>query len=109
MSSEDLVNPQFDERFSRRVKLLNEAAAGRLEELQCPECDKLTVSVWFTHPEKESYRMWFLCSACNFHTRVQCTGKPSHFSEIRRRIDLEERDASILGESIFKRPASLIE
>jgi hypothetical protein len=109
MYPEDTANLLSGEKASRRLKLLNEAADGRHERLQCPECDQPTVSVWFTHPEGEFYRIWFLCSACTFHTRVQCVDKPAHFSEGRRRMDLEEKDTSILKKSTFKRPSILLE
>ena len=86
------------------VRLLNEAALGRLDDLECPKCRHTAVSVWFTHPAPDVYRTWFICSDCDFHTRAQLTDRPQYFSESRVNTELEERDLSILKQSLFKRP-----
>jgi hypothetical protein len=93
-----------EERLSLHLQLLNDVAAGRLENLQCPNCGRAAVSAWFTHPAKAIYRTWFICSDCDFHSRAQNTDRPNFFSEARVCTDLEERDLSILKSSLFKRP-----
>jgi hypothetical protein len=95
-----------DERLSLHRHLLHEADAGHLENLECPTCRQSAVSVWFTHPDTDVYRTWYLCTKCDFHTRVQNTDKPDFFSEDRIRTDLQDRDRSILKHAIFKRPPS---
>lgn len=64
----------------------------------------MTVSVWFSNPAERTYRTWFLCSDCGFHTRAQHSGMPSHFAEERRRQDLDGLDCDILKKAILKRP-----
>ena len=91
-------------RMAGYLRLLNEYEAGNLDNLECPTCRHRAVSVWFTNPAKDFYRTWFLCTDCNFHTRAQNSGKPQHFSEERRRMDLEERDAAILNVAVVKMP-----
>jgi hypothetical protein len=58
MSTESSQHPKktSDERASWHVQLLKEAAAGRLDDLECPKCRQLAVSVWFTHPAADFYR-----------------------------------------------------
>lgn len=34
---------------------INEAAAGHLDDLECPKCRQAAVSVWFTHPANDVY------------------------------------------------------
>jgi hypothetical protein len=91
-------------RMVEQVRLLNECEAGNLENLECPTCELLTVSVWFTNPAVGFYRTWFTCTECGFHTRVQNSSKPLHYSEERRRTDLEERDSQILSNAVFESP-----
>lgn len=104
MPSEDFQNPHNDKALLSQLRLLDEAATGHLEELECPNCHQAAVSVWFTHPAADTYRTWFICADCDFHTRAQNTDRPRFFSEDRVRTDLEEHDLSILKQSIFKRP-----
>ena len=68
-----------------RLALLEEANAGNLENLPCPRCKELRVSVWFTHPAKDEYRTWFTCSKCGFEMRAQNAGRPPHYSMERDR------------------------
>src|SRR2546427_12972592 len=103
-NSQNLQNNSSDERLSSQLRLLNEAAAGHLDDLECPKCRHAAVSVWFTHPASDVYRTWFICADCDFHTRAQNTAKPSFFSEARVNTELEEQDLSILRASLFKRP-----
>ena len=98
------MSTKSDARLRVHLHLLNEAANGRLDGLECPTCWKKTVSVWFTHPAVDFYRTWFLCTACDFHTRAQHAAKPAFFTEARVRSDLEDKDLSILEGAIFKRP-----
>jgi hypothetical protein len=104
MPTESSQNPNNDERLTLQLRLLNEAAAGRLDELECPKCRQAAVSVWFTHPAADFYRTWFICMNCDFHTRAQNAEKPPFFSEDRVSTELEEKDLAILRQSIFKRP-----
>jgi hypothetical protein len=98
-------NPRHsDERLSSHVRLMKGAAAGQLEDLECPTCGHAAVSAWFTHPEPDMYRTWFICSDCDFHSRAQNTERPVFFSEVHVCTDLEERDLSILKRSLFRRP-----
>ena len=94
---------QNEKRLSPQLHLLNEAAAGRLEDLECPTCRKTAVSVWFTHPASDTYRTWFICANCDFHTRVQNTERPQSFSQDRVNTNLEERDLSIFRQSLFRK------
>lgn len=106
MSTEESQTPNGndDDRLSLHANLLKAAAAGRLDDLECPNCRQPAVAVWFTHPAIDAYRTWFMCSNCEFHTRAQDTERPSFFSEDRVKTDLEERDLAILRQSVFKRP-----
>lgn len=103
MRRESSQNRQNQKRLSSHLRLLNEAAAGSLEDLECPKCRHTAVSVWFTHPASDTYRTWFICANCDFHTRVQNTERPHFFSQDRMSTDLEERDLSILRQSLTKR------
>ncbi len=103
MSTENSQN-QNEERLPLYLHLLKEAAAGHLEDLECPKCRQAAVCVWFTHPAADTYRTWFICSDCDFHTSAQHTDKPPFFSEARISTELEEKDLSILKQSLFKRP-----
>jgi hypothetical protein len=104
MPSEESQNPQNDESLKVQLRLLGKAAAGQIEDLECPSCGHAAVSVWFTHPAADVYRTWFICADCDFHTRAQDTSRPSFFSEARINTELEERDLSILKQSRLKRP-----
>lgn len=105
MPIENSQNPKItDDVLSLQLCLLNEADAGRLDDLECPQCRLEAVSVWFTHPAADVYRTWFICVNCDFHTRAQNTQKPSFFSEDRVSTQLEDKDLAILKRSIFKRP-----
>jgi|SRR5215469_6028505 len=106
MSTDNSRNPNrsTDERVSSHLRLLKEAAAGRIDDLECPQCRQQTVSVWFTHPAAGFFRTWFICGNCDFRTRAQNAEKPPFFSEDRVSTELEEKDLAILRQSIFKRP-----
>src|SRR5258708_33774324 len=93
-----------DERLRAHIHLLNEAANGHLDSLDCPKCGNKTVSVWFTHPATDFYRTWFLCAGCDFHIRAQAAARPPFFTEARVRADLQEKDLAILNAAKFKRP-----
>jgi hypothetical protein len=90
--------------LSSQLRLLQEAAIGHLDELECPSCRHSAVSVWFSHPAADMYRTWFICAECEFHARVQNTDRPRCFSEDRVSTELEERDLSIVRQAIFKKP-----
>ena len=90
--------------LSSQLHLLQEAAMGRLDNLECPSCRHASVSVWFSHPVADMYRTWFICADCDFHTRAQNTERPRFFTDDRVSTELEERDLSIVRQSIFKRP-----
>jgi hypothetical protein len=94
----------MDDRVARIVGLAGQADLGLLEGLRCPDCGTLAVEVWFSHPAENEYRVWFLCSTCNFQTRAQVAEKPTFYSEERLRQDLEARDEAIRDSTIFKNP-----
>jgi len=83
MNNENSRSPETD--LGARLALLQEAADGRLDGLPCPRCRQSCVSVWFTHPDEELYRTWFVCSLCGFEMRAQNTGRPPHYSTERDR------------------------
>src|SRR5215469_10954788 len=88
----------------KQMHLLEEAAIGHLDNLECPKCRHMAVSVWFSHPVPDVYRTWFICADCDFHSRAQNTEKPRFFSDDRVNTVLEEGDIAIVRQSIFKRP-----
>jgi hypothetical protein len=92
------------ERMRLHTRLLDQAAAGLLDNLGCPNCAEPSVFVWFTRPAANAYRTWFICADCDFHTRVQNTERPQSFSEDRVSTDLEERDLLILKKARSKSP-----
>ena len=106
VSKENSQTPKntSNERLALHLNLLRESDAGRLDELECPECRLPAVSVWFTHPAADVYRTWFICANCDFYSRVQNTDEPLGFSEDRINTELEEKDLAILKQAIFKRP-----
>jgi hypothetical protein len=95
---------QTNSELSSQLRLLQEAAIGHLDNLECPNCRHMAVSVWFSHPAADTYRTWFICADCDFHTRAQNTERPLFFSDDRVSTELEERDLSIVKQAIFKRP-----
>ena len=103
MPAENSLSPN-DERLSLNLRMLSEAANGRLDDLECPKCRQATVYVRFTHPTPNVYRTWFICFNCDFHSRIQNIEQPPFFSEERISSELEEKDLAILKQSIFKRP-----
>lgn len=105
MSLEHSRNQENDaQRIILVTRLLSQAADGHLDNLECPKCRQQSVFVWFTHPAVDTYRTWFICVDCDFHTRAQNAERPSYFSEERVSGDLEERDLLALKQSLFKRP-----
>src|SRR6266567_2246105 len=88
---------------SRRLKLLHELESGMLDSLECPDCHKQTVSVWFSHPEETDYRTWFVCSDCSFRMRAQNTGCPRFYSEKRLSHELDVYDSRLLGMTLPKK------
>ncbi len=95
-----------DRRVADHIRLLNEAAVGNLDGLQCPSCEKRSVSAWFTHPDGEVYRTRFVCARYDFNSLAQSSSKPNFFSEDRVRHDFEERDLANLRNAIFRVPDS---
>jgi len=93
-----------DERISGYLHLMNEALAGRFDDLQCPTCRQQAVSVWFTHPTVDRYFTWFICADCRFHTWAEHAEKPPFFSEDRVSTELQEQDLAMLKRSRFKMP-----
>lgn len=104
MKPDDSQTRNNTELASSQGRLLREAETGRLDNLECPKCLQATLSVWFTHPSGDAYRTWVICGNCDFRFRAQNAGRPIHFSENRRRKDLEEADLSNMKQSVFKRP-----
>jgi hypothetical protein len=89
-----------EERILLHLRLLDEVAASRLDAVECPNCLQPAISVWFTHPLPDTYRAWFVCNNCDFHTRIQHSEKPKFFSLSRIKADLEKLDVSILESSV---------
>jgi ribosomal protein S27E len=104
MTARESNTADADKRVSELMRLAQEADAGRFENLECPQCRQKTVTVWFTHPTMDVYRMWYICAACNFHSRAQVSGRPANFSESRINKKLEEYDLAILDQCVFKLP-----
>src|SRR5579862_5240166 len=90
-------------RLEAHVSLARAAGSGALDSLECPDCHNLSVSVRFTQPRQGVYRTWFLCSECAFQTRMQDSGRPTHYSEERVDKRLEEYDSDLLGKMCFRR------
>jgi len=77
----------IEDNFQRRVAdvqarllLIQAASEGKLDDLRCPKCKCMTVSVYFTHPANEEYHTWFICNNCDFSMRSQNKGKPEFYS-----------------------------
>lgn len=104
MKVEFSQNHNDEERLSLHLRLLDQVVAGHLNGLECPVCRQATVSAWFTHPLVDTYRTWFFCSNCDFHSRAQNSTRPLFFSQDRVRRDLEELDLSWLNQAVFKEP-----
>src|SRR5947208_1193178 len=79
----DLSTSINSSRLAERMSLLRAHDAGTLDGLDCPTCYKQTVSVWFTHPAHNIYRIWFVCNECSFQMRAQSNGRPKEFSRDR--------------------------
>ncbi len=82
---------------SARLGLIWAAEGGLLDELPCPSCGSLTVSVWFTEPAKGEYRTWFTCTECDFEMRVQNTCRPKQFCCSRMDPELQKRDKELFA------------
>ena len=95
----------IEERVRSQTRLVSQAYAGQLDSLECPDCRHPAGSVWFAHPAANTYRTWFICADCDFHTRVQELTKPPFFSADRVSTDLQERDLLTLKGARFKRPS----
>ena len=91
-------------RLSEVQNLLFAEDAGVLDDLERPDCHLRSISVRYTEPQRGVYRLWFLCSECKFHQRVQLSGKPKHFSTERLDERLQAHDAEILENCHFKLP-----
>jgi hypothetical protein len=87
-----------------RLALIHAADKGKLDCLECPDCLRRAVSVWFTHPKEDEYRTWFLCSTCTFKMRAHDLSRPEFYCEERVNEELEQYDAQILREAFFRRP-----
>ena len=100
------VSPtQTQERVRRRTALLEVACEGHFDKsLNAQTAVMPGASVWVTDPSPGEYRTWLLCAFCDFHSHVINSGKPTYFTEDRRRADLEERDRAILKQIISKKP-----
>ena len=98
----DAAKSSQDENINLHIDLLKAATQGHFDNLECPSCRETSVSVWFSHPQPDEYRTWFLSGNCCFHTRAQNTVKPAAFTEKRVNPALEERDFSILQQAKFK-------
>jgi hypothetical protein len=86
----------YDDPIEIHLQLLKAAEHGRVTAIQCPVCSRPEVSVWFTLPAPEQCRTWFVCDNCDFHTRVQTSGKPKYFTQTRVKPKLDELDLASL-------------
>jgi hypothetical protein len=75
--------------------------SGILNSIECPQCHRHSVSVWFTHPQVNEYRTWFICTECSFEMRVQNSEKPLHYTEDRVDARLETYDVDVLRKKRF--------
>ena len=87
--------------ISPELKLLEAAEEGNLESLECPTCKRPSVSVSFTHPTEDEYRVWFSCAECSFSLRVQHRGRPRHYSEARVDPERQQYDIELLRKLKF--------
>jgi hypothetical protein len=87
-------------------KLIWSAEEGNLDALQCPQCHKSAISVSFTHPAADAYRVYFDCSSCAFRMSGRRRGKPSHFSEDRIDPDRQAFDVEVLRTMKFPLPVT---
>lgn len=78
--------------LNRRMALLKAAAAGKLDELPCPECGRASVTVRFTNPARGEFRTWFLCRSCGLRFRAQASGRPPYFDRARLDPTLDRED-----------------
>jgi hypothetical protein len=85
------------------TRLLTQVASGRLDGLQCPECDQLSVSVCFTPHHANEYRSWFICTSCDFRSRTHNRTRTARPAIDRVKLDIENRSPFNLPASIFKR------
>jgi len=99
-------HPGRNKQVEGQILLANRAAKGDLERLECPNCGRASVSVWFTHPALSVYRTWFICTRCRFNFRAQNAGRPEYFTDDRVDLELEKRDASVVAAAKFKNPSS---
>ena len=79
-----------------RLRLLRDLESGRLDRLDCPDCNKQAVSVWFSHPREAVFRTWFVCSNCSFRMRAQNTTRPKFYSDERLSHELGVYDDRLL-------------
>ena len=103
MSKQNSQHRSSSDDVSRRMKLLHELESGVLDSLECPDCHKRTVSVWFSHPGETEYRTWFVCSNCSFRMRAQNTDRPRFYSEERLSHELDVYDNRLLGMTRLKK------
>jgi|SRR5580704_4019476 hypothetical protein len=94
----------MDDRVAQIQTLLIAAAEGVLDNLECPSCHLLSVSVWFTRPKKNQYRTWFICKNCSFQTRSINAERPVTFSKDRLSEKLQACDSDLLSGMRFPWP-----
>lgn len=88
------------------IALLGHLDRGEIECLPCPSCMQNLISVWFTNPAPEEYRIWLICKNCNFESKVICSEKPTGFSAARIHQDKQLYDTETLKNMIFPKPKS---
>jgi hypothetical protein len=100
--SEEQQKPKTD--LARQMAPLRALDGGAVENIDCPECQQPSVSVWFSNPQPDEYRTWFICNNCTYKMRAQNSGRPSQYSEARRKPGLEGYDADLIRKAKFPRP-----
>jgi len=81
---------------TNRLRLLRDLEFGQLESLDCPDCNKQAVSVWFSHPRRDVYRTWFVCSNCSFRMRARNSRRPKFYSDERLSHESDVYDDRLL-------------
>jgi hypothetical protein len=69
---------------------------GKLDDIECPRCQRAAMSVRFSRPSQDVYRLWFLCCSCQYTVRVQCAARPPCFSADRVDDKLTAYDTDLL-------------
>jgi hypothetical protein len=98
---ENFQLPSSIDEVATRLALLRRLDTGIIDGIECPNCHRHTVSVWFTHPLENEYRTWFVCNSCSFRMRAQNSVRPAMYTEGRVNHELEAYDKEVLDQKKF--------